>query len=86
MTAYRKPSRADLARIGDSFPPAKVASGLVRANGSACTCRPPGRLWCWWVNVQRGDRWLCAHGGAWVRVALWERAELGRERWEGVRP
>lgn len=41
--------------------------GLVRANGSRCTCSPPGLIWCWWVGVQTEDRWYCKHGGGWKR-------------------
>lgn len=41
--------------------------GLVRANGVACNCRPPGHLWCWWFGVVDDDRWYCEHGGGWVR-------------------
>lgn len=53
-------------------------SGLVRANGSRCMCCPPGRLWCWWHEVQLGERWDCRHGGRWIR---WRNlAEM--DRWQ----
>ena len=41
--------------------------GLVRANGSHCTCSPPGLLYVWWFSVQPGDRWYCRHGWGWER-------------------
>lgn len=56
--------------------------GLVRANGSACTCRPPGMLWRWWFDVGIGDSWFCTHGGRWIYsnspggyFQLWKAAE-----------
>lgn len=60
MSAYRDPAPVS------SMPVVVVPQGLVRANGSRCTCRPPGRLWCWWYSVQPKDRWYCIHGGGWV--------------------
>ncbi len=61
MTPYRE-SAAPLSLVA-SAPP----RGLLRTNGSACRCRPPGLLWCWWFHVCTGDRWFCRHGGAWKR-------------------
>lgn len=42
--------------------------GLVRANGSACYCRPPGLLMRWWHGVEENDRWFCRHGGEWLCI------------------
>jgi len=62
--------------------------GLVRLNGSACTCSPPGSLWCWWNDVGLGDRWECPHGGAWVRwrdggeAAAWHAGGILTKEWE----
>jgi hypothetical protein len=60
--------RADAYRTSEPIPIEPVAlepRGLVRANGTACTCTPPGFLWRWWFSVQLGDTWRCTHGGAW---------------------
>lgn len=46
---------------------AKYQRGLIRANGRRCKCTPPGLIWCWWYRVQDGDRWICDHGGGWLR-------------------
>ena len=55
--------------VGVSLPESRVSLpvGLIRANGSACTCKPPGTLWCWWYHVRAGDSWRCKHGGLWLR-------------------
>jgi hypothetical protein len=78
MTAYRKSAK-------EPEPVAIAAhpAGLVRANGSHCTCTPPGRFMCWWFSVQLGDRWYCKHGGAWVRDQQWSHTE---HRWSEVKP
>lgn len=58
--------------------------GLVRANGSRCTCNPPGLIWCWWYDVREEDRWFCAHGGEWVRVYDYGKV-LFVQQWKTVR-
>ena len=60
MSAYRQP-----AEMPDLSAETSVLRGLVRENGSNCTCRPPGWLWRWWFDVVFGDRWYCNHGGGW---------------------
>jgi hypothetical protein len=86
MTPYR-----DAAEMPIPTSPAK-AVGLVRLNGSACTCKPPGRLWCWWYGVQLGDRWQCVHGGAWIRwrepgeMAAWRTSGMLSCGWETGTP
>jgi len=65
MTADAYRTAADRPTTPDT--PKRASCSLVRLNGSACTCKPPGSLWCWWVGVQLGDRWSCRHGGEWVR-------------------
>lgn len=60
MNAYRE-SSAPL------VPVAVGPRGLVRANGARCRCTAPGRLWCWWFDVEEGDQWFCSHGAGWER-------------------
>ncbi len=74
-------------REGEAPPlePVKVGPrGLVRANGSACQCTPPGVLWCWWRDVQERDRWFCDHGGCFQRTsyATWQAVTPDRSKAE----
>lgn len=85
MTPYRDAAEVP---IDPASEPAPRAAGLVRLNGSRCTCSPPGWLWCWWHKVQLGDRWECEHGGSWVRwrelaeAAEWRAAGIIERGWE----
>lgn len=58
--------------------------GLVRANGSHCTCKPPGFLWCWWYKVQQNDKWFCEHGGSWRRAYVGNM--LSDYEWKAILP
>lgn len=85
IDAYR--TAAEIA--SDMAPlPTPPAAGLVRVNGSVCTCAPPGRVWCWWYDIQLGDRWRCKHGGQWVRwrdaasFARWAPGTVLQQGWQ----
>jgi hypothetical protein len=59
--------------------------GLVRANGALCRCSPPGRIFCWWYDVQPDDRWFCEHDGGWLRRTH-HGTPLYRDHWVELLP
>lgn len=60
MSAYRE------AAIVPVEPEPEPRATFVRCNGSECTCTAPGYWWRRRVDVRKGDRWTCPHGGAWT--------------------